>query len=74
MKRYGHHFSNQNEAKQTYKKAETIRGHMNLKYLAIAQHNEPHYRNAKFNNLSGSTTEAFKDLPNYQELFGTEDF
>jgi hypothetical protein len=61
-------------AKKVHKQALATKSKTIHMYAAIQQHTSPYYMATKADNTSTLTTTSFKDLPSYQELFGTLDY
>lgn len=66
--------SSEEQAKQVHQRALAHKSQALLTYTALVQHQSPHYRATRFDNLSGPTDTNYNNLPSYQDLFGDLDF
>lgn len=74
IEQYEECFAEKAEAEQVYQNALSSYQQTQMTYFALAQSTAPHYRAARFNNLSHLADQAYAQVPSYQDLFGFLDF
>lgn len=64
----------QSAARKVYKKALARRSRTLQSYMSIRQQTQPYYRTSMMDTSSELTAESYGNLPNYESLFGTENY